>query len=666
MRILCQYSLFIMCLLSFSVCNAQKQKSQTEEAAATAQSFVKAETVKAIEANLIKALESERNSAAVTNAMTKFWESAKGLNQKQVEALADRFVSASKTNIQKLSTLSTSQLKNYAREVSGSLKVDAKTLKQIVYGAGDKAGNATLKTLQEIDDVLAKTGKVSKDLLLKLRSEASGLDPNQARAFYDLLKDKVSSDWKDIKNLDKATEGIGKYVGTVVDGVFVLSDAYDIYYSDDEPEVKAINATGKIIDYGVSTGAGAASAALGGGLGPGLVIAFTANRVSTLYTEIAMLEKEKEAAENAELNEKINNSILVRRQLVNISNLIQSGNLDKANFLLNKLRQFIIRHNFDNVEMLLQLHNELEQKLKEAERNEKINQIINTARYPYRDALNYYSKGVELNQAKRYATEALNILKNGAKTYPEIKDLKAIAITQQLIKAIEAKIANASALSIASVGAPEKVYTGQSIEIYISVKGGIPYYKAIGEIPGNISEDIVTMYWDAPTKPGKKRINFKIQDCLGNTTSITKEVEVVLKEDVGDFPYGTWRTMNVPQHTVKGDVLNFDTKAESDSYFEKKVAETLNNPVFSSHPSKYMDDNVEMELTPENYTFTKKNNLFVITPIQKNSKYQTVYIVRLIDNKTFEGKFIGSQEQTLSKGTFYWFNYMDLKGTKIK
>ncbi|WP_319500202.1 hypothetical protein [uncultured Draconibacterium sp.] len=666
MRILCHYSLIIVCLLSFSVCNAQKQKSQTEEAAATAQSFVKAETVKAIEANLIKALEAERNSAAVTNAMTKFWESAKGLNHKQVEALANRFVSASKTNLQKLSTLSTSQLKNYAREVSGSLKVDAKTLKQIVYGAGDKAGNATLKTLQEIDDVLARTGNMSKDLLLKLRSEASGLDPNQARAFYDLVKDKVSSDWKDIKNLDKATDGIGKYVGTVVDGVFVLSDAYDIYYSDDEPEVKAINATGKIIDYGVSTGAGAASAALGGGLGPGLVIAFTANRVSTLYTEIAMLEKEKEAAANAELNEKINNSILARRQLVNISHLIQSGNLNKANFLLNKLRQFIVGHNFDNVEMLLKLHNELEQRAKEAERNEKINQIINSARYPYRDALNYYTKGVELNQAKKYAAEALNILKNEAKTYPEIKELKAIQITQQLLKAINARITNASALSITSVSAPVKVYIGQAIEISVSVHGGIPYYKTIGELSGNISDDIVTVYWEAPEKPGKKRVNIKVQDCLGNTTSKSKEIEVVIKEDLGNFPYGEWSTMNVPQNTVEGDVLNFDTKSETDSYFKKKIAETLSNPVFSSHPSKYIEDEVTLKLTPENYSFTKKNNLFIITPKQKSDKYRITYIFRLIDDKNFEGKFIGSQEFTTSKGTFYWFNYMDLKGTKIK
>ncbi|WP_347839413.1 hypothetical protein [uncultured Draconibacterium sp.] len=661
-----RYSLVIICFFAFCVCSAQSQKSQTQEALATGQTFVKAETIKAIEANLIKALEAERNSQAVTNAMTKFWESAKGLNQEQVEALANRFVSATKTNLKKLSALSPSQLKNYAREVSGNIKIDANTLKQIVYGAGDKAGNATLKTLQEIDDVLAKTGKVSKDLLLKLQSEASGLDPNQARAFYDLLKDKVAGDWKDIKNLDKASDGIGKYVGTVVDGVFVLSDAYDIYYSDDEPEIKAINATGKIIDYGVSTGAGAASAALGGGLGPGLVIALTANRVSTLYTEIAMLQKEKEAAANAELNEKINNSILVRRQLVNISNLIKSGDLNKANFLLNKVRQFLVKHNFDNVEMLLQLHNELEQKAKEAERNEQINQLINTARYPYRDALNYYKKGLELNWAKKYAAEALNILQNGAKKYPEIKNLKAITITQQLIKAIDAKIAGAPRLSITSIKAPKKVYVGQAIEIYVAVQGGIPYYKTTGDIGGNISDDVVTVYWEAPEKPGKKHVNLKIQDCMGTVAAKSTDIEVVIPEEVGGFPYGEWSTMNVPQNTVEGDVLNFDSKAETDSYYKKKIAETISNPVFSSHPSKYVDDEVTMKFTPENYTFTKKNNLYIITPIVQNDKYRITYILRLTDHQNFEGKFIGSQEFKTSKGTFYWFNYMDIKGTKIK
>lgn len=666
MKNLYLYSLVVICFFVFGVCNAQNQKSQTQEALETTKSFVDAETVKAIENGLMEAWEAERNSETVSKAMAKFWESAKGLDEKQVRALANKFVDATKTNIKQLSSLSTSQLKSYARELSGNIKLDSNTLKQIVYGAGDKAGNAILKTLSDIDADLAKTGKISKDLLIKLRSEASGLDPNQARAFYDLLKGKASTEWKAAKNLDKVTDGLGKYVGGVVDGIFVLNDVYDYYYNDDEPDVKFIKASGKMIDYSVSTGAGAASTALGGGLGPGLVIAFTANRVSTLYTEIAMLQKEKEAAENAELNEKINNSILARRQLANISNLIQSGNLDKANFLLNKLRQFLVGHSFDNIEMLLELHNELEEKAKTAERNEKINQIINSARYPYRDALNYYKKGVELNWAKKYAAEALTILQNGAKIYPEIKELKAIAITQQLINAIDAKIASAPRLSITAINAPEKVYVGQSIEIYITVKGGIPYYKATGEVSGNISDDVVTVYWEAPEKPGKKHISVKIQDCMGAAVSKSTDIEVVVKESAGDFPYGSWRTMNVPQNTVKGDLLSFDSKSETDSYFEKKITETINNPVFSSHPSKYVDDEVSMDLTLENYTFIKKNGLFVITPIQKSDKYQITYVVRLVDNNNFEGKFIGSQQYTTSKGTFYWFNYMDIKGTKNK
>jgi len=241
-----RYKHYLMFFSLFVICSfADAQQSQIKETKKTAKVYIKAETIKAIESKLIEGLEAERNSKVVSNAIKKFWESTKSLNAQQIEMLAEHYTNISKTNLKKLADLSPSQLNCYAHDIFGRIKIDTNTLKQIIYREGDKAGTATLKTLAEIDNAFAKTGEVSTKLLAKLKSEASGLHPKQARAFYDLLKAKVSNDWADIKNIDKAAEGIGRYVGTFVDGVFVLNDTYDIYYSNEAPDIKAIKATSK-------------------------------------------------------------------------------------------------------------------------------------------------------------------------------------------------------------------------------------------------------------------------------------------------------------------------------------------------------------------------------------------------------------------------------------
>jgi tetratricopeptide (TPR) repeat protein len=662
--------LFLFSILLFSAFSyAQKPKSQTQELKETTETFIKVEAIKAYETKLAKTLLVEANDPVVKNTMKKFWEAAKGLDKQQVNMLFQRFSNASKSSLKQLVNLSPGQLSSYVRDVTGNVNVDAKTLKQIIYGTGNKAGNATLKTLAEMDELIAKTGTVSRELLRKMQQEASGLDPKQARAFYDLLKNKLSSDWSDIVNVEDATKGPGQFIGTVVDGVFVLKDAYDIYNSDDDPEDKAIKATSKIIDYSAGTGAGAASAALGGGLGAGLIIAFSANRVSTLYTEIAMLQKERKAAEDAEQNERIDNEILVRRQFVNISNKIKSGQIDNANFLLAKIQRFLINHNFQNTEKLLELYHELEDKAKKAERNELINAVINQARYPYNTALNYYIKGVELNIAKTNAAEALNILKSNLKKYPEIGDLTAISKAQQLVKAINEKIANAPQLVITSVNAPGRVYVGQYIDINLSVKGGIPYYRAVGNIMGNTSDDVVTMYWEAPSKPGKQNLTFKISDCIGNVVSASKSIEVINKdmeeegEVVDDFPYGQWKVMIRPQGTISGDVQQANSKSEAETIIQKGMASYLNNPSFANNTAGFanLGDSGMMEFQKNGkFTYRKEKNLFILS--NTGQGYQLNFAVKLTDNNHFSGKMFAYSQSAQG----YWVNIQDVKGTKIK
>lgn len=657
-------NLFIILALLFSGFSyAQNPKSQTQELKETTETFIQAETLKALETKIAKKLVAEMNDPIVKKTMKKIWESAKGLNKKQVETLFKRYASASKTNLNKLMNFSPSRLSSYVSDVTSNMKVDVKTLKKIIYGTGDKAGNAVLKTLSEMDEIIAKTGKLPKHILKAMRDEASGLNPKQARAFYDLLKEKMSKDLTNIGDLKTPGKGPGGMVGTVVDGVFVLFDAYDIYYSDEDPEVKGIKATAKIIDYGASTGAGAASAALGGGLGPGLVIAFSANRVSTLYTEMAMLQKEQQDVADIEENEKINNGIFARSQLVKISQLIKSGQLKNATFKLSKLRKFLLNNRFNNVTMLSKLRYNLEEKLKKAKYNELVNKEINKARFPYLEAYKDYKRGMELNIAKYNVNKALKMLKNSAKSYPEINQLQALPRVENLLAAINKKIANAENFIITGIAAPKKVYVDQSIDFLVFVKGGIPYYRAVGVISGNISDDTeVTMFWYAPSKPGIENFTIKIKDCMGYIASALVSIEVVERDEevedeevelntegidgivsIDDFPYGQW-SLFIDYSDSKSSVFGFtDTETEAIELIDKKISEFLHNPSYNTSSSNFVDISEFIEGTAiipfiENglFTYQKKEGHFIIT--ENNKDYYNCIVAKLIDDNHFIGK----------------------------
>ena len=538
-KIYLQSLTLIIALLISSFSYAQKKtntpKTFKQEMAEVEVGFYKSEAIKKIGTALTRGAMDKSNREAASKATQQLWRYSKDMSKDQMEKFIARLSKMSTAGINQLKKMSPRQLNSFVADAAGKLSKNTGVLKQIIAGAGDKAGNTALLAISKIDDIMANNGTVPKALFAKLKDAASKLPPEKAKAYLDLIKKKFTSDWADIVNLEDATKGPAQVIGKVVDGIFVLNDAYDIYYSDDEPEVKAIKASSKMIDYGVSTAAGeaafelgAANLGLGASLGVGLTIAFTANRVSTLYTEIMMLQQEREAAKDAEQDERINNEILVRRQFVNINNKIKSGQINNANLLLNKLHHFLIDHNFENEQLLLNYHTELEEKAKMAERNQRINEVINTARRPYKKALTFHIKGVELHLAKIYAAEALTILNTNLKTYPEIGSLNAISNTEQLINAINEKITNAADLIITGTNIPIRVYTGQSIEIKVFVNGGIPYYRATGNISGNISDEkMVTMYWEAPSEPGIEHLTFTIRDCMGSIASVSASTEVV-------------------------------------------------------------------------------------------------------------------------------------------
>lgn len=540
--------------------------------------FYKAETVKKIGEAITRAGMDKTNRAVVSKTTQEIWKYSKDMSKEQMQKFLVRLSKMSNSGLSALSEMTPRQINNFIGDAAGKLSKNAGVLRQAIAGAGDKAGNMALQAISRVDDIIANNGSVPKALFAELKDAASKLPPENAKAYLDLLKKKFSEDWADIVNLEDATKGPGQFIGTVVDGVFVLNDAYDIYYSDDEPEVKAIKATSKIVDYGISTGAGVATTSLGAGelafgagLGVGLTIAFTANRVSTLYTEIAMLQKEKQAVKDAVKNERIDNAILVRRQLVNISNKIKSGQISNANSLLIKLDKFILNNNIDNLEKIYELHAELEECSKNAERNQQINEVINNARRPYQKAANFYKKGIELHIAKIYAAEALTILNNNLKIYPEIGGLTAISKTQQLISLIDKKIATAAEFSITRVAAPERVYVGQSIDIPVFVTGGIPYYSSVGEINSNISDDSeVTMFWYASVVPGIEKFSITLKDCMGSVASATVSIEVV--EEIGEIEEENEEPVDVEYSGLKKfvDVSKVGSKTFESHYSAKK------------------------------------------------------------------------------------------------
>lgn len=533
--------LFVLIFSNFSY--ALKHETQLQEANKTSKAFFKAEVYKAVEKKLIIALKAERNSKLITESMKKIWKTAKNLNKSQMKTFLARFSNASKTSIKKLANMSPKQLGGYIKGVVSKVKLNIGSLKQIISGAGDKACKSAMKAISLIDDAIAKTGTVSKTLLKRIRDGVSKLNPKQAKAYLDLVKKRFLNEWKSISDLKPGSKGPGSIIGTVVDGIFVFNDAVNIYYSDDEPEEKAIKATAKIVEYGFSTGAGAASTALGGGLGPGLVIALSANRVATLYTEIMMLQRERKLAKDAEKEVKLNNGILARRQFINISQKIKSGQLKNAKFLLSKMMRFLINNKFQNEKMLFKIQSNLEQKFKNAERADTINKILNKARFPYKKAMRLYLDNHNLTYAKELVLKAFKILNSKLNTYPELKTLKAIPNINKLIAAINSKIENATDIYIISISGPKRVKVGEFEHYTMKVKGGIPDYEPIG-IDGYGTRTSVTVYWEAPKKPGKEKVSFTVKDDLGKVTTATvsiivenegEEIEETNKEDYSNL-----------------------------------------------------------------------------------------------------------------------------------
>lgn len=541
-------NLFIMLALLFSCFSYAQNKATNDPKTFQQELFdvtiahTEAEINKKISTELARAAMNESNRALVSKTTSELMKSVKHMTKQQTTVFLSKLSKMSSKNLSKLAQLSPRGLNSFAASAVSKLSKNSKSLTTIIGAAGDKAGNAALQAVSKIDEVVANGGKVSKEMIKKLKDAADNLPPGRVRAFLDYLKNKSVTEWKDITDLETPDKGPGSVVGTVIDGVFVLYDFYDIYYSDDEPEIKEINyttkgagyAAGTIGSFAASEAAGAAATTAAASFGAGLLIAWSATQVANVTNEYLMLQKELEDKKDAQTFERANNRVLVMRQFIKVNNKIKAGQISNANSLLIKLEQFLASNNCENEEKLFDLHKGLEEMAKTAARKELINNIINKAKKPYLKALNLYNKRIQLHIAKINAAEALAILNKNLKKYPEIGTLEAIPASKTLINNINEKIANAGALVITNVNVPKQVSPGEDIEIPVYVKGGIPYYSGIGSIYGNTSDKTeVTFNWTAPTKPGIEKFILKLQDCMGSIASTSVSIDVV--EEIEDI-----------------------------------------------------------------------------------------------------------------------------------
>lgn len=278
-----------------------------------------------------------------------------------------------------------------------------------------------------------------------------------------------------------------------------------------------------MVAVGAAQGAGAT--ALSSFL-PGLVVALSANRVATLYSEMMLLQRDRANARSAEERTRLDLAILVRRQLLKINILIQQGELSKAEFFLIKTERYLHKHRVHAQAKLFDLLNNLKAKLKSAERIKKINQIINQARYPYKKALTFYKQKRELKYAQQQAQKALNILQKGAKQYAEIKKTKALAHSKKLLAAIKTAMGKVESLKVASIQGSKRVGAGSTAYFTIKLKGGVPDYQLVN-LEGYGDSDSVMIAWDAPEKAGKYTIKARIKDDLGKQISAKFKVAVV-------------------------------------------------------------------------------------------------------------------------------------------
>lgn len=506
----------------------QNPKSELAKAKESAENTVRNEALKKAIAGL-DLMGRLSNPALAAEAKTKILDAAKGLSEDGLKKLFGSLEQMNGANLKGLLQRKGNAVLAYGQALARGEGADIARFRSLVAGSGDDVGSEAISLLRRLED---GSKSVDKDEVLRILRK---LDKERATALLDAIA--VECGTKGGAAAAKtARDQLADSMGTMVDGVFVLNDAVNIYYSDEPPEAKAAAATGKAVEYAASTGMGVAAAALGGGLGAGLVIGWSAGKVGELTQEAIGLFHDRENAELKEQWARIELRELAIRRLLRVNELTRAGKLQQAGVMLTALRKYVTERSSEmDTQGLTENISGLDRKISEAHEQMGAKRIIDEARFPFDQALSRLSKGRDLTQALAQAQSAKTILDAGLARYPEHLSAP-LAKVEKLETAIRDGIANAPPLTIDGVVVPVGVPAGEYAELDIQVSGGIPAYLDASGSHSSGSYSAVTMYWEAPKELGVYQVTVRVKDNLGHFASAKTNVKVGPAEGAGGSP----------------------------------------------------------------------------------------------------------------------------------
>ncbi|SHO51362.1 hypothetical protein [Desulfopila aestuarii] len=415
--------------------------------------------------------------------------------------------------------------------------INADGLKKLVgYGADglDSAGVKALDILNQIEDVITRTGEVPAKLANDLKTALKQLSPEQARAARQLLA-------------EKGARGVVKdyltnnptVLGSFVDGVFVLAFDVPNLIALSDAEEKAASATGVGFGYVAQATGTAAVASLGGGFLPGLVVSWSSAQVKELVTEIIMLQYDLENAAMKDQWADMELRMDVIKGMLKVDELIKTGQLQKAEDYLSKVERFTYGKKIPNEGLYEKIH-ELEKNIVQAKEQLHANRIIAEARIPYMQGYRLADQGRNLIQAKNLVGDALVILQEAQGQYPELH--ARVQQAQALLAFIEKMIAEAPPLGEANVTGPDKVKPGEEVQYEVTLQGGIPDYTPVGMNGLGLTTGAL-FYWQAPMGLGSQTLIFQVQDNLGKIAEVQKKVEIEADTASEELTGDIWEIM---------------------------------------------------------------------------------------------------------------------------
>jgi len=394
-------------------------------------------------------------------------------------------------------------------------------LKKLVAYSGDAlddAGVRALDLLNRVEDAITATGKVPAHLANDLKTALQQLSPEQIRAARKLLSEKGTK--AAVKDYLVKNPGV---IGTFVDGVFVLAFDVPALLALNDAEEAAASATGTGFGFAAQTAGTAATAALGGGFLPGLVVSWSSSQVKELVTEMIMLQYDRANASMKEQWADMELRMNAIRGMLKVDELLKAGKTEAAGDYLAKVERYAVEHSFPN-EGIFEKIQDLKSVVAKAEERRAANQVIARARVPYMYGFRLASQGRNLTMARAYVEEALAVLTEAQGSHPELEDR--VRQVQGLIAQIDRMIAEAPPLGQATVSGPDSVAPGEVVHFEVSLTGGIPDYRPLDMGGYGLSTGAV-FYWQAPAEPGEKTVSFRVKDDKGQIGEVVKSVEVL-------------------------------------------------------------------------------------------------------------------------------------------